>query len=332
MIVFEPYTTAVVKPPEKTIIHGGFPGDTGYQDTLTIGMLAPLFLEWARYEMRRAPSTVQRYGEALQWVIRDIGDQPVTGLHMGHLLTLRRQMETRGCREARIAAILHALRAFLKFCREVVRIPTLSAREIRVPRIPRRDVVYLTRDEVQHLVDAIIAPDTLWQDVPLTRLRFRALVEVLLGTGARISEVLSLNRSDIHWERKEAKIVGKGNKERMLFFTDRSLLWLERYLSQRLDDDEALFVTQGDLPRRLRKEDRIKDTFAVYRRRADITKPVSPHILRHTMATTLLFNGCPIGHIKELLGHERLDTTCRYYLGLDRRAARAAHEQFLSYE
>jgi integrase/recombinase XerD len=327
----EPYTTALVKPPEKTVIQGGFPGDTGYQDTLTIGMLAPLFLEWARYEMRRAPSTVQRYGEALQWVIRDIGDQPVTGLHLGHLLTLRRTMETRGCREARIAAILHALRAFLTFCREVVRVPTLSSSVIRVPRIPRRDVVYLTREEVQRYVDAIIAPDASWEEVPLTRLRFRALVEVLLGTGARISEVLSLNRSDINTERKEAKIVGKGNKERMLFFTDRALLWLERYLAKRWDEEDALFVTQGDPPRRLSKRDRIKDTFALYRRRAGLTKSVSPHILRHTMATTLLFNGCPIGHIKELLGHERLDTTCRYYLGLDRRAARAAHEQFLSY-
>jgi integrase/recombinase XerD len=185
---------------------------------------------------------------------------------------------------------------------------------------------------VQRFVDAIIAPATLWEDVPLTRLRFRALVEVLLGTGARISEVLSLNRSDIHWERKEAKIVGKGNKERMLFFTDRALVWLERYLSRRWDDEEALFVTQGNCPRRLRQQDRIKDTFAVYRKRANITKQVSAHILRHTMATTLLFNGCPIGHIKELLGHERLDTTCRYYLGLDRRAAQTAHEKFLSYD
>ena len=328
----EPQTAALVKLPGKTIIQGGFSGDTAYQETLTIGMLVPLFLEWARYEMRRAPSTVQRYGEALQWVIRDIGDQPVTGLHIGHLLTLRRKVEARGCREARIAAILHALRAFLKFCQDVVRVPTLSSREIRVPRIPRRDVIYLTREEVQRFVDAIIAPDVAWETVPLTRLRFRALVEVLLGTGARISEVLSLNRSDIHWERKEAKIVGKGNKERMLFFTDRALRWLEHYLSQRWDDDDALFITQGDPPRRLRQRDRIKDTFAVYRRRADITKSVSPHILRHTMATTLLFNGCPIGHIKEILGHERLDTTCRYYLGLDRRAARAAHGQFLSYE
>jgi site-specific recombinase XerD len=75
-----------------------------------------------------------------------------------------------------------------------------------------------------------------------------------------------------------------------------------------------------------------KDTFARYRIKAGLTKKVSSHILRHTMATTLLFNGCPIGHIKELLGHERLDTTCRYYLGLDTRAAKAAHQQFLRYD
>src|SRR5215813_8334941 len=197
MATIQPHTAALVKPPEKTLIAGELPTDTAYQGTLTIGMLAPLFLEWLRYEMRRAPATVQGYGKSLQWVIRDIGDQPVMGLHLGHLLTLRRKIEARGCREARIAGILHALRAFLKFCQEVVRVPTLPYREIRVPRIPRRDVVYLTPEEVQRFVDAIIAPDDAWHDVPLTRLRFRALVEGLLGTGARIAEILSLNRSDI---------------------------------------------------------------------------------------------------------------------------------------
>jgi site-specific recombinase XerD len=82
-----------------------------------------------------------------------------------------------------------------------------------VPRIPRRDVIYLTKEEVQRYVEAIIAPDEPWDAVPLMRLRFRALVEVLLGTGARISEGLSCNRSDIQWECQEAKIIGKGNQE-----------------------------------------------------------------------------------------------------------------------
>jgi site-specific recombinase XerC len=68
-----------------------------------------------------------------------------------------------------------------------------------------------------------------------SRLRFRALVEVLLGTGARISEVLSLDRSDVNLDHREAKIIGKGNKQRTLFFTERSLEWLGRYLSRRRD-------------------------------------------------------------------------------------------------
>ncbi len=72
MSVFSSQITALVQVPAKPIIQGGFSGDSGYHDTLTVGMLAPLFLEWARYEMRRAPATVQRYGEALHWVIRDI--------------------------------------------------------------------------------------------------------------------------------------------------------------------------------------------------------------------------------------------------------------------
>jgi len=129
MSVFTPQALITVNPPATPIIQGGFSHQPGNEVALTIGMLAPLFLEWARYEMRRAPATVERYGEALNWVIRDIGDQPVAGLHLGHLLTLRQKMAARGCREARIAAILHALRAFLKFCQEVVQVPTLSYRE-----------------------------------------------------------------------------------------------------------------------------------------------------------------------------------------------------------
>lgn len=231
-----------------------------------------------------------------------------------------------------VAAILHALRSFLMFCREVLHLAVLDPREVRVPRIPRRAVIYLTPQEVQQYVDAIISPHEGWDAVSPTRLRFRTLVEVLLGTGARISEVLSLNRTDISWTLKEAKIIGKGNKERTFCFTDRALLRLERYLTQRWDDDNALFVIQGESPHRLIQRHRIKDTFAVYRMKAGLTKRVSPHILRHTRATTLLFNGCPIGHINEHLGHECLDTTSRYYLGLDQRAAKAAHQEFLRYD
>ncbi len=78
--------------------------------------------------------------------------------------------------------------------------------------------------------------------------------------------------------------------------------------------------------------DTIKSVFRRVAQRAHLRKKVTAHVLRHTVATTLLFNGCPIGHIKELLGHERLDTTCRYYLGVDVRAAQEAHRKYLRYE
>lgn len=281
--------------------------------------------------MRRSPSTIARYREALNWAIRDIGDLPVATLHVEHILSLRRKMDQRGCGAARVAAILNTLRSFLRFCREVLRLAALDPRQIRVPRIPRRDVLYLTREEVDQLFGAIIRPGERWEDIPLARLRFRALVEVLLGTGARISEVLSLDRSDVDVGRRQAKIIGKGNKPRVLFFTDRALEWLGRYVGRRRDAEDPLFVTRGHPPRRL-SYDAVKHGFRQAADRAHLRKKVTAHVLRHTVATTLLFNGCPIGHIKEVLGHERLDTTCRYYLGLDVRAAKEAHQTFLRYE
>jgi len=180
-------------------------------------------------------------------------------------------------------------------------------------------------------VRAIIGPGERWDEIPLVRLRFRALVEVLLGTGARISEVLSLDRRDVDAQSREVKIIGKGKKQRVLFFTERAIEWLGRYLECRRDDEEPLFVLRGNQPRRL-TYDAVKTVFHRFARRGRLKKKVTAHVLRHTVATTLLFNGCPIGHIKELLGHERLDTTCRYYLGLDVRAAGDAHQKFLRYE
>jgi len=281
--------------------------------------------------MWRSPLTIARYREALNWVIRDIGDLPVAALNVGHVLSVRRNMDQRGCGEARVAAILNALRSFLRFCREVLRLGALDPRQIRVPRIPKREVLYLTKEEADQFFTAIIRPGERWEEIPLTRLRFRALAEVLLGTGARISEILSLDRRDVNVQHREAKIIGKGRKPRVLFFTDRALEWLGRYLHRRRDEEAPLFVTRGDPPRRL-SYDAVKNTFRKVTPRAHLRKKVSAHVLRHTVATTLLFNGCPIGHIKDLLGHERLDTTCRYYLGMDVRAAKEAHQTFLRYE
>jgi integrase len=83
--------------------------------------------------------------------------------------------------------------------------------------------VYLTKEEVNQFLSAIIGPGERWDETPVARLRFRALVEMLLGTGARISEILSLDRREVDSQTREVTIVGKGRKQRVLFFTDRAL-------------------------------------------------------------------------------------------------------------
>jgi integrase/recombinase XerD len=145
----------------------------------------------------------------------------------------------------------------------------------------------------------------------------------------RIGEVLSLNRKDINWENREAKIIGKGNKERTVFFTERSLRWLSKWLERRQDIHEAIFITRAPIARLDRND--IWRFFDRHRKLAKIQKKLTPHILRHTVATNLVFNGCPIIHVKEILGHERLDTTCKYYLGVDKALAKKAHREYLNF-
>lgn len=278
------------------------------------------FLEYAHYELNFSPRTVFKYQESLGWFIRDIGDKQVADLTPDDFVRLKRLMIERGVGQARICSVVFAVRSFLTYCRNFLGLRTLNPKQIRPPKRVRREVLFLTKEEIEAFLATINVSK-------MKDLRFRAVVETILGTGMRISEVLSLNRKDINWKKKEAKIVGKGNKERTVFFTDRSFYWISRYLEKRHDHSEAVFITNGS-PRRLTPGDMWR-FFKRHRELAKINKRVTPHILRHTVATNLVFNGCPIVHVKEILGHERLDTTCRYYLGVDKELAKKAHREYL---
>jgi integrase/recombinase XerD len=294
----------------------------------TLSALTPDFLHFARVELGFAEQSIVKYRDCLRQVGRMIGDRPAPEYGSNDVLALKSCMIEKGLSVSRQVSILAAFKRILQYCRGQLGLPVLDTAAIAMPTRPRREVLYLTAEEVHHFVQAI--PVTTQRGkVHGPGLRFRALVEALLGSAMRISELLSLNRADVDFAAREAKIIGKGNKERIAFFTERAIEWLTRYLTFRQDSHPALFVCQGG-QQRLKRPD-IWRPFQRYRQLAGLRKRVTPHLLRHTAATQLLFNGCPIGHIKEILGHERLETTCRYYLGLDHRAAKHAHQQFLIY-
>jgi len=293
-----------------------------------LSVAAEHFLFYAEVELGYAPQSLTKYRDCFRQIARMIGDRPVATYIKDDLLTLKSRMLSKGNSVSRQVSILAALKRLFQFLRDERRLSVLDPESVVIPKRPRREVLFLTTDEVERFVTAI--PIMTRRGKPsLNGIRFRVLVEALLGSAMRIGELLSIDRDQIDFANREARIVGKGNKERTVFFTDRALGWISDYLKARTDDHPALFVCQGGQTR-LKQPD-IWRPFARVRRLAGLNKPVRPHLLRHTAATQLLFNGCPVGHIKEILGHERLETTCRYYLGLDHRAAKSAHQKYLVY-
>ena len=280
------------------------------------------YTDYARYELGFAQQSSEKYRHSLEMLIKEIGDKNVEDLTIEDFVDLKKSLLRRGLSHSYITGMIYAARSLLMYCNEFLEIQTIKPKHIRPLKRVRREVIYLTEEEIHNFIATI---DThTWQG-----LRFRTLVEVLLGTGMRIGEVLSLTRKDIDWENREAMIIGKGNKQRKVFFTKRALDWVHKYLRSRTDVHPSLFVTRRPVGPMDRND--MWRFFARHRKLANIEKKVTPHILRHTVATNLVFNGCPLVHVKEILGHERLDTTCRYYLGIDNAKAKQAHNQFLNY-
>lgn len=298
------------------------PGSVPY-DPLVSDLL-PAFLEHLRVEEGRASGTLARYASHLHRLVQAIGDRPVQQLHAEQLAVYKRHLMDAGLAPATRATMLSGLRSFLRYARHVRGLEVYDPEKVRRPTIPRQEVAYLTKAEVGRLL-AVIPIHT------FVGLRDRALVEVLCATGMRIAEALALTREQIDWEEAQARIVGKGHKPRKVYFTAPALQWVAQYLAARHDALPVLFVTTGDPPKAMQANGTWK-RLRRYAHLAGISKRVYPHMLRHTMATTLLANGCPIGHIRVLLGHTHLSTTCKYYLGtMSDSEAKAAHAQYLSY-
>ena len=207
------------------------------------------------------------------------------------------------------------IRSFLKFCiRRELDDPILSPEKIELPKFDPRDVSGLSSDELNRLRETDTAKS------PLIRRRDRAIVEMLFSTGLRISELCAVNREQVNTDTREFSVIGKRKKIRTVYLTPRACEHLAAYLSLREDNYAPLFLnarprkdelnTRGESRRLSRTaiEIMVRDRG----RMAGITKPVTPHVLRHTFATTLLRNGADLRSVQELLGHQSIATTQIY--------------------
>lgn len=187
--------------------------------------------------------------------------------------------------------------------------------KLKTPKIEKRLPKALTISELEMLREHC------------QTVRERALVEVMYATGCRLSEVIGLNKNQINQQSMSTLVIGKGNKQREVYFSIRALYHLNKYLTERIDDCEALFVTIRKPIRRLTHR-AIQLEVRKLAERAGMAHKVSPHVLRHTFATLTLNNGAELTAIQELLGHESPETTLRYARITEERK-REQHKKYL---
>src|SRR3989338_4288764 len=220
---------------------------------------------------------------------------------------------------------LSSLRSYLKFL-IYQDYPTPVAPEHI--RMVRKDKKQYKLAELPEIVKLIEAPSSLEND-PLIAARNRAMMEVLFSTGMRISELLSLDKKDFdHTGRIMVK--GKGNKERLVYLTDRAKQYLNQYLVLRQDSQRALFIPLKG-KRKNTANCRISNNYLQhkikkYREVLWIIIPTSAHSIRHAFGTYMAQEGASVVAIQMLLGHESLDTTTRYINTQDKFAEESHHK------
>lgn len=161
-------------------------------------------------------------------------------------------------------------------------------------------------------------------------LRERAMLEVMYSTGCRLSEISNMLLSKINWVSNSMTVIGKGDKERVVYLNPKARYHLENYLEYREtegDDCEYVFAT-ARRPYRKMSNKTIQDEVNKIASRTTIDKNITPHVFRHTMATLAIDNGIELGDLQQLLGHNSPSTTLRY-TSVSEERKRNAHKRFV---
>ncbi len=292
------------------------------KNSIKLSEVSKLYLDYCELELEMAPASIYEYSKTLRWTLDILGDLKMEKLNEGHILRLRQEYSRRNLSPSTRAHNFSILRNLLRFCKGELNLRVMDAEKIKRPKIPKHKVEYLTEDELRQFFNSIGTRS-------LRDLRFRALFAVLFSTGCRISEALNLKIEDIDFTNKEATIIGKGNKERKIYFTEWSNQCIRDYLKKREYRYKFVFVAESKSHRRWDRNDAQRN-FRNYVRKSGLSKRCTAHTLRRSFATTLLKRGVGLGQIQILLGHSDLQTTSRHYLGvLSDEEAKKSHEKYM---
>lgn len=257
-----------------------------------------------------AKHTLAAYGSDLRSVSAWLGKRgsSLSKAVRGDLLAYLAERVQQGFRPRSAARLLSSLRRFYQYMVREGRFQEDPSALIDSPRLGRNLPDTLTEADVEALLQAPRVDDPLG-------LRDRAMLELLYACGLRVSELVLLRMDQINVRRGVVQVSGKGGKERLIPMGEESVAWLEQYVTQARPE-----LAQGAMPAELfitrRGAHMTRQAFwhviKRYARQAGISKPLSPHTLRHAFATHLLNHGADLRSLQLLLGHSSLSTTQIY--------------------
>ncbi|KPZ35726.1 tyrosine recombinase XerC [Chlamydia psittaci] len=202
---------------------------------------------------------------------------------------------------------LSAIKSFSQYCVKHRILPEDPTETIQGPRLPKELPSPITYEQVEILM---ATPDL----SKYTGFRDRCLLELFYSSGLRISEIVAINHWDIDFTSHLIRIRGKGKKERLVPMTPHAAQWLQQYLTHPArtgieKDSQAIFLNRFGKRLTTRSIDR---KFQKYLRQSGLSGNITPHTIRHTIATHWLENGMDLKTIQALLGHSSLETTTIY--------------------
>ncbi|MDB6080738.1 MAG: xerC [Chlamydiia bacterium] len=206
-----------------------------------------------------------------------------------------------------IARRLSAFRSLFKYCMREKLIEKNPMDDIELPKLDRKIPGTLNYDQIKTLFSQ---PDV----EELLGFRDRTMMELFYSSGLRVSELAAMNREDFDPSNLRIKVRGKGKKERLIPITQNAATWITNYLHHPMrhfheKDGAAIFLNRHGTRLTTRSIDR---TFVGYLKQSGLTGHITPHTIRHTIATNLLENGMDLKTIQHLLGHSSLATTTIY--------------------
>ncbi len=292
-----------------------------------MGKFVAEFLEYLGLEKGLTTNTQAAYGRDLDKFLAYLKKRRPDVLHWEDVSKrdiisfLAWQMDE-GAAYSTVARSLSSIKSFYKFMVMEDHLAMNPTTDLETPKINRKLPKVLSIEEVDKLIEQCNVM------LPLG-LRDRAMLELMYGTGMRVSEMLSLQIDDINFTAGFLRCFGKGRKERIVPINHSSITWNQRYITRsrrellKNQHERTLFLNAHGRP--LTRQGFFK-ILAGYAEKSGIEKEITPHTLRHSFATHLLENGADLRAVQEMLGHADISTT-QIYTHITRSHLREVYQQ-----